>query len=567
MTAPKADAAAAPMRPPEEVMRLERIGAFFPTRLSFMRALVRRLGAERASVGRPVWEIDGQGHGRAVYTVPLGGRAYSLAAFSTPLAPEDRTDRVIAEAWDTTYALFDGVPGEGDLARLEENVPRQEAGRCLASELVLSRANKSVRLFGHVAERLAAGRQPDEGMVRSIGYLMRTTAVYGNGKFGLADRQRLRGRPGMLDPFRAEMLAVWLIRGFTHDLVEHVARALGGQDAIALDRRLKRHLGIGNSTGLGMAPFLANHPALIHKWMHARESALAAVRARASAAPADRERLRELAAGASDHLEEWEVDDEIQMRRIRALRDEFRQIRGMLSDEWLAAPRPWERLMQAAAGRSLECQELVVALCLEPAGELVDRFADDMATDEDPPLDPSMDLAELGEILRENYGWALGMDFSDPASVERFWYVSEEKLEPRVGNRHLEPGSEKELPLDIARGALALERALRESDGATSVAEFLAAHPEHRHVVGRVQATRAFPYGEIRGNLIGAQCRPIDLLRCKLSFFGATKFDPKSDLWTRVVMFQGAPLADEIGAGGEDDWWLRALGRDEVLAQ
>jgi len=272
--------------------------------------------------------------------------------------------------------------------------------------------------------------------------------------------------------------------------MEHVACALGGQDAVALDRRMKRRLGIGNSTGLGMAPFLANHPALIHKWMHARESALSAVCARASAEPADRRRLRELAARASAHLEEWDVDDEIQMRRIRMLRDEFGEIRELLSDEWLAAPRPWERLMDAACNRSLECQELVVALCLEPAGEIVDHFADDMATDEDPPLDPSMDLAET---LRANYGWTLGMDFSAPASVERFWYVSEEKLEPRVGNRHRDPGSENGLPLDIARGAQAFDWSLRESGGATSVAEFLAAHPEHRHVVRRIQGRAPFP--------------------------------------------------------------------------
>jgi hypothetical protein len=34
---------------------------------------------------------------------------------------------------------------------------------------------------------------------------------------------------------------------------------------------------------------------------------------------------------------------------------------------------------------------------------------------------------------------------------------------------------------------------------------------------------------------------PIDLLRAKLAMFGATKFDPKSDLWTRITMYQGAP--------------------------
>ena len=48
----------------------------------------------------------------------------------------------------------------------------------------MSRANKSLRLFTHVVDSLARGRQPEPALLGSIGYLMRTTAVYGNGKFG-----------------------------------------------------------------------------------------------------------------------------------------------------------------------------------------------------------------------------------------------------------------------------------------------------------------------------------------------------------------------------------------------
>ena len=40
---------------------------------------------------------------------------------------------------------------------------------------------------------------------------------------------------------------------------------------------LRRYLGIGNATGLGMAPFLVSHPKLINAWMTARETAIARV--------------------------------------------------------------------------------------------------------------------------------------------------------------------------------------------------------------------------------------------------------------------------------------------------
>ncbi|MFM9745459.1 hypothetical protein ACKI2C_48740, partial [Streptomyces brasiliscabiei] len=91
------------------------------------------------------------------------------------------------------------------------------------TELVLARANRSVRLFDHVVESLAAGRQPDAAALEATGYLMRTTAVYGNGKFGIADRARIADRPELEGPFRAEMLSVWLIRAFTVDLADHLA--------------------------------------------------------------------------------------------------------------------------------------------------------------------------------------------------------------------------------------------------------------------------------------------------------------------------------------------------------
>ena len=100
----------AALRPPSQVMRLSRMGSMFPTRLSFLRSLMRRLASEKVKVNRPVWEMSDDGFGRAVYSLNFGGHTYSLVAISTDLPPEMRTDRVIAEAWDSAYVLYDGVP-------------------------------------------------------------------------------------------------------------------------------------------------------------------------------------------------------------------------------------------------------------------------------------------------------------------------------------------------------------------------------------------------------------------------------------------------------------------------
>jgi hypothetical protein len=165
-----------------------------------------------------------------------------------------------------------------------------------------------------------------------------------------------------------------------------------------------------------------------------------------------------------------------------------------------------------------------------------------------------MTVARLRDIVALDYAWARSLDFAQPDRQRKFWYMSEEKLEPRLGDRYAEPGAERELPLAVARDLQALALALGQADPRATAAALALARPDLRHILRRVQTVARHPYGEIRDNLVDAAVRPIDLLRCKLAFFGAAKFDPRSDLWTRITMYQGAPLPDELGRVGADDW-------------
>ena len=310
------------LRPPSTVMRLARMGSFHPTRLSFLRVLLRRLARDGWTADRPVWNIDDQGVGHAVYRVRGPEHTYSLVAFAHDLPDHLRSDRVIAEAWDSTFALFDGEPTDADIERLSRNVPLQEAGRVSGRELTLSRANRSVRLFQSVVSTLASGEQPAASELTAVGYLMRTTAVYGSAKFGLADRETVADRPELSGPFQAEMLTVWLIRAFTVDIVDHMARVRGGEKAARLAPELRRVLGVGNATGLGMAPFLINHPVLIHNWIQARETALAHVRA-TPVDPAALQRVSALLDRAQKHVEHWRTEHPRQSAAIAQLRPDL----------------------------------------------------------------------------------------------------------------------------------------------------------------------------------------------------------------------------------------------------
>lgn len=544
-------------RPPDEVMRLARMGSAHQTRLSFMRTLLRRLRREAWRFDRPVWQIDANGVGRAVYRAIGPERTYSLVAFAHDLPDALRSDRVIATAWDATFTLFDGDPAEADLARLADNVPLQEAGRISDSELSLARANRSVRLWAHVVSRLARGVQPEIAEIDKVGYLMRTTAVYGSGKFGACDRAGLLDRAMMRDPFQVEMLTVWLIRAFILDLVEHMAASAGGAASVALDPALRRRLGVGNSTGLGMAPFLVNHPALLHAWIDARETAIARVRALPTASDATQAAFASYLQRAGANAALWRSDHPDQIVRCRELQHDLDATMTHVQTGALTQAHPWDALLRwAGETLSLEGQEQLASLVLEPYPDLVDPLTANMAADEDAAfrIDGAMDIAHLRSLLVRNYTWALAPDYADPAACARFWYVSEEKLEPRLGDRHEEPGAEFEQPLDVGRGIAALERDLAASDPAAPLSAFLHAHPEHRHSVRRVQMSATRPYGEIRDNVIAADMRPIDIMRCKLAFFGANRFDPRSDRWVRICMFQNAPFPNELADLPDDDW-------------
>ena len=138
-------------------------------------------------------------------------------------------------------------------------------------------------------------------------------------------------------------------------------------------------------------------------------------------------------------------------------------------------------------------------------------------------------------------------------------------MEPRIGERFKEPGEENEMPLTIARLvrdcydciiAYCDKKTDENESDKVMVAEFLIDNPRQASIVKRIQTMSQECYGEIRGNVADIDMRPMDLLRCKLSFFGVSKFDPKSKLWVRNTMFQGAPVLSDIGQPFADDWYF-----------
>ena len=302
------------LRSPKEIMKLSRLGCFHQSKLSFLRSFLEEFKDWKYS--RDLFELNREGYGTAVYSFSKNNRTYSLVCFANELKDDERSDRVIATKWDAAFALHDGIPNTQDIERLYKNVPKQEVGRLSYKELTLSRANRSVRLFNEVVDSLSNGRQPDKKVLSKVGYLYRTTAVYGSGKFGLADRFRVKNRSEIKGPFRLEMMLVYLVRQFTFDQINHIAKNKNPEKFVELDKGIAKGLGIGNSTGLGMAPFIVNHPTLLNNWVLARETILKKIREVEDVNKNQFNTFLNCLKKSITNVENWNTDSDFQKNKI-----------------------------------------------------------------------------------------------------------------------------------------------------------------------------------------------------------------------------------------------------------
>ena len=536
------------LRDPKSLMKLSKLGSFHQSKLSFLRSFLNEF--KHWEYRRDLFNLDQKGFGRAVYSFSKNNRTYSLICFANEIKDEERSDRVIATKWDAAFTLHDGIPSENDIERLSKEVPKQEVGRLSYKELTLSRANKSVRLFNHVVECLSNGKQPDINILSKVGYLYRTTAVYGSGKFGLADRFRIKNRDEILGPFRLEMMLVYLVRQFTFDQVNHIAKNKNPSLAVQLDPNICRNLGIGNSTGLGMAPFIVNHPALLNNWIFAREMALKKIREIEKVSKEDFDIFKNCLIKSLKNVTSWHTDSEFQNKKIQKLLIDLEKFINFINKGSIDN-KPYlfnEIYTWIEDNLSDECIEYIVSMMMEPYDNIVNPLLKNMSADEDKyfniPIDRTVE--ELRNILEKNYSEILKIDFSKNENNQNFWFISKNKEEPRLADRYNDNGAELEQPLAIARDIKKLYEILFVSKNSLTVGKFLMEHNDLRHVVRRAFVTEKFPYAEIQDNTIGSNLMPIDMLRLKLSFFGAIKFDPRSDKWLRICMFQGAPLPNEL---------------------
>ncbi|MBV9417807.1 MAG: hypothetical protein JO363_22675, partial [Solirubrobacterales bacterium] len=365
------------------------------------------------------WDIDRDGRGEAVYRVDAEGHALRFVAFSQVIDESERTDRVIADRWDVSAALIRGNLDSRRLATLRREVPRQEYGCADAGTVVWTRANRSARHFDRVVERLAAGRQPDRRALGWSAYVLRSTAFYANGKFGMSSFEELADCPPLAAAYRAQMLAAWLLRELSCDLVEHLAAHRDAR-AVALSPPWRRSIGLGNATGLGLVPFPINHPAIFDAWCAARELTLThAISASPARMAAGAEAVRHRLARARAYFAARVDEPYAPFQAAGELAEELAGIERRAS-----RAASWAELWRWSEDHvDIEAQEVLLSCLADELAELDETIDRRLAFTDPPDPVPAGTVGALRAELEERYAWALELARA-PQSARYFWYYA-----------------------------------------------------------------------------------------------------------------------------------------------
>ncbi len=550
---------------PERVMDPRNLGAIQPTRLSASRSFLAKMLREGWRIERQELELDARGNGTARYTIETPHGALTFAAWLREPRGVNRTGRIIGSSWDMLGTLIDGVATEAQIATSARELPKLYEGRAPQGTLIWMRSNQSLRLFRHVRDSLAAGQQPNAAEVKRVGYLMRNTGLDGNGTFGSISFPAIADGHPLAISYHAQMLSAYLMRELSVDVVQELARLDAPEAAVTLAPEVRRHIGVGNGSALGLVMFVYNRPALVHAYVSLTIDAVRHVLEQPIACGDDR-----LA-----HLERL-LDRAIQYRALedtryrvftggKQLATDLRRIRAVLraarrgelvrdsSETLLAAVHRYVN------GRvSLEALNTLHTLLIELAPDYADALVQErLAFDETQELDPRLPALDVRKALQQTFGWALSLPLNDPEHRDRVWYQSRAAEEPRSGPAEEVPGAHEVIPNYPSR-ARELLTALAGVADTTPIGEVLAARPELEHVARSAVALRALPYAVPHADPHDIDFVPVWLVRLMNACVHG--LDRTEDFLNRSVLgliYDGAPFRDELAGADAESWWWR----------
>jgi hypothetical protein len=529
--------------------------------LSATRTLMDRMNRERWEITLVRADLTPEGDGTLVYRIDAGGRVLSVAAFSAEPRMVNRTPRIIGSSWDVLGALMEGEPDDERVEQTRREMPKLYAGRAADRTLIWFRANRSLRAFDEVRDSLAAGRQPDEERLLEAGYLLRNTGLDGNGTFGTVDFGAYGPDHPLALPYHAQMLAAYMMREISFDLVESLAR-LRNAGAARLAPALKRRVAVGNGSALGLVLFFMNRPRLVSRWIGLYEESTARAMGlswRADAPELDLfdDLLSRLIAAKEEDLTPYRLFPRGPMvaAELRTMRRELRARRARAHAEGtgftlgaVEAARP--------PGTGPEAVELFRSTALELDRGAWEPRLGELVVDESMRPDPTWPVGRLREAIHATVPWTADYPRNRDDLRNRVWYKSRASEEPRSGHAREIPDDTYDLatnPVDEVGELLAL------LDGAAAeqpVGELLLAHPSALRATALVQNLTDSPYALARVDYRDDELIPAYLIHVLNAFcFGLEKTLDAQRRLLRGLIFEYAPPREELGDPVARHWW------------
>ena len=201
------------------------------------------------------------------------------------------------------------------------------------------------------------------------------------------------------------------------------------------------------------SPFIIKHPKLVHKWMSQYNLAIEKI---ASTKTLTKNKLNKFVAlinKAKDYLNEVKTTDNYQIKKNKeALKDIKKIINFCNKINSNIKKNKWKNILNFAhKNLSYDAQEIIKVQIIELYPGVADNLSNDMSNSDEMYLKVNQKISSLKKFIEKNYNWALKINFNKKENLHLFWYISAEKLEPRLGERFNENGSELEQPLGIGR--------------------------------------------------------------------------------------------------------------------
>ncbi|CAM5240195.1 hypothetical protein STENM327S_07659 [Streptomyces tendae] len=355
-----------------------------------------------------------------------------------------------------------------------------------------------------------------------------------------------RGPPAGGLPYHAQLLSAYMMRELSADLVDALA-ARRSDTAVALDPQVRRFLGVGNSSALGLVLWVGNHPVLVDRWISLREQALCHARG-LGAAPGSAvgDALVALLERAALYHSE-DVNEYTCFTPAERIVADLRRVLAAIPQRAAAAGADGRvptvaELVDGVEGVCDEAAEVVNSVLTELDPGESDRLAAELTVDETFRRDGSTAVGELRALLAEQYAWALAVDRTAPGAVANTWYKSRSAEEPRCGATSELPEGTVDLTVDVPGMVQHLDGVLAAEDPALPVGRLLARRPELRGAVERLQSLAGHAYAVPHANIRDAAFVPARIIRlANAALYGLERTKDYLGRDLRGVIFQGAP--------------------------